>query len=165
MRSNAVFIWYLCCTVESSISVSFLYWFENEIKWQDEAEADRSGLWVFEEMLWDTDRREQKIAEGTSRIKSSQDIPTFLHAATCHYAHYVPVVRARHQHHHHQHRCRHHFLHGRRCHHHLREPNPTYEAQVILIPTSATSLFPRPRSSDCFVKFLNAQLMYLLGYN
>lgn len=67
---------------------------------QDKVEADRSGLWVFKEMLWDIDGREQEVTERAARIKSFKNLSTFLHAAPCHYSHYVSFLRARgHRHH------------------------------------------------------------------
>lgn len=67
---------------------------------QDKIETDRSRLWVFKEMLRDTDRREQKVAKGIARIKSFKNFSAFLHATSCHHSHYVPFLWARGHHFH-----------------------------------------------------------------
>jgi hypothetical protein len=84
------------------MNLGFCFCFElNDV--QDKIEADRGRLWVFKEMLRDTDKREQEVTKGTARIKSFENFATLLHAASCHHSHHVPFLWARgHHHNHHQ---------------------------------------------------------------
>lgn len=62
---------------------------------QDEVEANGGGLWVLEEVLWESDRREQAVAEGGSGAESTETFPTVLHANDpTHNTHHVSLVWA-----------------------------------------------------------------------
>lgn len=60
---------------------------------QDETEADRSGLRVLEEVLRESNRGEQKAAEGGAGVESAQAFSTALYAhESSYHPHHVSSV-------------------------------------------------------------------------
>lgn len=60
---------------------------------QNKAEANRSRLWVFEEMLWNINRWEHKTSERDSRTQNPKiDSSALLHAHACIYSHDVSFM-------------------------------------------------------------------------
>lgn len=71
---------------------------------QEQAEANRDGMRVFEEMVWITDWTEQEAAEGGGGAEGHEsgptncDFPPHERAPSGIYPHYVPSLRASHHH-------------------------------------------------------------------
>ena len=62
---------------------------------QDQVEANRSGLRVLEEVLWESNRGKQKATEGGARVEVPQAFSAALYAhEPSYHSHYVPAVWA-----------------------------------------------------------------------
>lgn len=95
-------------------------------------------------MLWDIDRREQKITKGASRIKSFKNISALLHAASGHHSHHVSVLRARRHRHSRCLRCHQNHRHRR---HHRPQPGrsmPCKQGEDLAISSFASSCLINP---------------------
>lgn len=71
---------------------------------QEQAEADRNGVWVPEEVVWVTDRAEQKASEGSRGTEGHEGgathrhFSTLLWATTSLHINHVSPLWARHHH-------------------------------------------------------------------
>ena len=59
---------------------------------QNKAEADRGGLRVPKEMLWNVDGREQEAKEGAAGAEGTETGAAFVHAYACGHPHHVPLL-------------------------------------------------------------------------
>lgn len=77
------------------IKSSFIYEWPGLCNLQNQVEANWGWLWVPEEVLWESDGREQAVAERGSGTESTETFPTVLHANDpTHHPHHVPLMWA-----------------------------------------------------------------------
>lgn len=85
-------IW-ICLNMSFFSFIYWGFWMGNDL--QDQIEADRSRLWVLEEMLWESNWRKQTVAERSSGTESTETFPTVLPAnESTNHPHHVPLMWA-----------------------------------------------------------------------